>query len=131
MTLILCMRVARACATLAAVLTPASASYAQSPQPSKLANAQMAFFPRDLSGIWMERQEAVTFSAEEPPVLPWAIAKFKTAKPDYGPRATPAPQDPILQCLPPGVPRILLIPFPMQIVQAPGEVIMLFESDSS
>jgi hypothetical protein len=129
MSLIRWMSVARTCATLAAVLTLALLSYAQSPQPSKLAKAQMAFSPRDLSGIWMERQEAVTFSAEEPPLLPWAVAKFKAAKPGYGPRATPAPQDPILHCLPPGVPRILLIPFPMQIVQTPGEVIMLFEYD--
>jgi len=60
---------------------------------------------------------------------PWAEALFKAAKPGYGPRATPDTQDPILSCLPPGVPRIMLIPFPMQIVQAPGQVIMMFEYD--
>jgi hypothetical protein len=71
----------------------------------------------------------VTFSAQEPPLLPWAAEKFKAAKPGYGPRASPRSQDPILSCLPPGVPRIMLIPFPMQIVQTPGEVILLFEYD--
>jgi hypothetical protein len=34
-----------------------------------------------------------------------------------------------LNCLPPGVPRILLMPFPMQIAQLPGEVLMIFEYD--
>ncbi len=77
----------------------------------------------------MERQNAITFSAKEPPLRPWAKEKFLAAKPGYGPRATPDSQDPILSCLPPGVPRIMLIPFPMRIVQIPGEVIMLFEYD--
>lgn len=79
--------------------------------------------------MWMERRNEITFSAQEPPLRPWAKAKFLSAKPGYGPRATPDSQDPILSCLPPGVPRIMLIPFPMQIVQIPGEVIMLFEYD--
>jgi hypothetical protein len=77
----------------------------------------------------MARQNAITFSPQEPPLMPWAEAKFKTAKPGYGPRAVPDSQDPLLNCLPPGVPRILLIPFPMQIVQTPSEIIMLFEYD--
>src|SRR5713101_375189 len=39
--------------------------------------------------------------------------------------------DPIYHsCVPPGLPRIYLHPFPMQIVQVPGEVIILFEYDS-
>jgi hypothetical protein len=71
----------------------------------------------------------ITFSPKEPPLTPWAEAKFLAAKPGYGPRATAESQDPILKCLPPGVPRIMLIPFPMRIVQIPGEVIMLFEYD--
>ena len=83
----------------------------------------------DLSGVWSEKQNAVTISAMEPPLQPWAEALFKAAKPGYGPRATPDSQDPILSCLPPGVPRIMLIPFPMQIVQVPGQVIMMFEYD--
>ena len=62
-------------------------------------------------------------------MLPWAQAKYKESKPGYGPRATPDSHDPILKCLPPGVPRILLIPFPMEIVQTPTEVLMIFEYD--
>jgi hypothetical protein len=83
----------------------------------------------DLSGIWLERQNAITFSPEDPPLQPWAEAKFRTVKPGYGPRASPNSQDPILNCYPPGVPRIMLMPFPMQIIQIHGEMLMLFEYD--
>jgi len=83
----------------------------------------------DLSGVWMERRDTVAFSANDPPLQPWAAARFQSAKPGYGPHASAESEDPILSCLPPGVPRILLMPFPMQIVQVPGEVIMIFEYD--
>jgi hypothetical protein len=83
----------------------------------------------DFSGVWMGRQSAITFSAKEPPLQPWALAEFNSVKPGYGPRATPHSEDPILSCAPPGVPRIMLIPFPMQIIQIPGEVVMIFEYD--
>ena len=74
----------------------------------------------DLSGVWLEKQNPITFSPKEPPFQPWAQkAKYKSVKPGYGPHATPDSQDPILQCYPPGVPRIMLIPFPMQIIQVP------------
>jgi hypothetical protein len=85
--------------------------------------------PPDLSGIWMGHQDVVVFSSKEPPMQPWAEAKFKNAKPGYGPRATPDSTDPILRCLPPGVPRILLMPFPFQVVQTPTQLIMIFEYD--
>ena len=83
---------------------------------------------RDFSGVWMEQRE-ITFSPAEPPMQPWAEAKFRTVRPSYGPRASSKSEDPTLNCEPPGFPRILLSPFPMQIVQAPAEVIVLFEYD--
>ncbi|HVB58470.1 MAG TPA: hypothetical protein VNE63_18865 [Candidatus Acidoferrales bacterium] len=83
----------------------------------------------DLSGVWMERQDTISLAATEPPLRPWAEAVFRAAKPGYGPRATPDSQDPILQCFPPGVPRIMLLPFPLRIVQTRDEVIMIFEYD--
>ena len=85
--------------------------------------------PPDFSGVWMGHQDVVTFSPKDPPMQPWAEAKFKNAKPGYGPRATPDSQDPIQRCLPPGVPRILLMPFPIQVVQLPTQIIMIFEYD--
>lgn len=104
---------------------------AQNCRPRDLSKPETPFSPRDFSGIWMERQNAVAFNSAEPPLQPWAAEKYQNAKPGYGPRATPDSQDPILNCLPPGVPRIMLIPFPMQIVQISGETIMLFEYDHS
>jgi hypothetical protein len=77
----------------------------------------------------MERQDTISLAPTQPPFRPWAEAVFRAAKPGYGPQATPDSQDPILSCFPPGVPRIMLLPFPMRIVQARNEVIMVFEYD--
>ena len=101
--------------------------YAQTPHRTTAAETRISV--RDLSGVWSGRENADTFTPEDPPLQPWAEAKFRSVKPGYGPHASALSQDPLLDCLPPGVPRILLIPFPMQIVQIPGEVIMLFEYD--
>src|SRR5579863_4938457 len=83
----------------------------------------------DLSGVWLFQKQLDTFAATEPPMQPWALAKYRSAKPGYGPHASAESQDPIQSCLPPGMPRILLTPFPVQIVQTRDEVIMLFEYD--
>jgi hypothetical protein len=83
----------------------------------------------ELDGVWMERRDSITFTQNDPPLLPWAAERFRAAKPGYGPHASAESQDPVLSCLPPGVPRILLMPFPMQIAQVPGEVLMIFEYD--
>jgi hypothetical protein len=115
--------------TLVAVVVFALSAFAQAAPIRSIPKAPAGSSPRDLSGVWMERQNTITFSSEEPPFLPWAEEKYKSVRPGYGPRATPDSEDPILNCLPPGVPRIMLIPFPMQIIQVPGEVIMLFEYD--
>jgi hypothetical protein len=103
--------------------------FAQTPTVRSAPKSQAEFSSRDLSGIWMERQNTITFSSQEPPFQSWAEEKYKSVKPGYGPRATPDSEDPILNCLPPGVPRIMLIPFPMQVIQTPSEVILLFEYD--
>jgi len=104
-------------------------SFGQNATSPSAGRTQSGASPADLSGVWLEKQSAITFTPKEPPFQPWAEAKYKKIKPGYGPRATPDSQDPILQCYPPGVPRIMLIPFPMQIVQLPGQVMMVFEYD--
>jgi hypothetical protein len=118
-------------ASLTLIAAFAAPAFAQAPPIRSIPRPPAVFSPRDLSGVWMERQNTITFSSEEPPFLPWAEEKYKSVKPGYGPRATPDSEDPILNCLPPGVPRIMLIPFPMQVIQLPGEVILLFEYDHS
>jgi hypothetical protein len=125
------------------ILVSSSSAFAQS-KPSYAAPApQAAFDPHDLSGVWFddhprlirvqERYWAYTFTMEAPPMTPWAQALFNAAKPSFGPNAAPLTEtnDPIYHtCVPMGFPRIYLYPLPMQIIQAPGEVILLFEYDS-
>jgi hypothetical protein len=74
------------------------------------------------------------FSKDEPPMTPWAEERFKTTKPSFGPRSVEDSNDPVnpttvnaMGCFPPGLPRMYLQPFPMEIVQVPGRVIMFFE----
>ncbi len=102
---------------------------AQESKPSAVRKELTSTPGRDLSGVWMGNRSAITFSPQELPLMPWAEAKFKAAKPGYGPHASPDSQDPILRCLPPGVPRIMVIPFPIQILQSPGQIIIIFEYD--
>src|SRR5579864_2731967 len=98
---------------------------------------------RDLSGVWFDdRPRPVTtnerywifkFNAEEPPMTAWGQAQYDATKSSFGTRAYPLAEtnDPLYHtCTPPGLPRVYLHPFPIQIVQTPGEVIVLFEYDS-
>ncbi len=61
----------------------------------------------------------------------WGEEKYKAAKPVFGPNKTTPKQsnDPVYGCFPPGLPRIYLHPKPIEIVQLPDEVIMMFEYD--
>ena len=94
----------------------------------------------DLSGVWnvkgspATRYLAYSLSKDEPPMTPWAEERFKAAKPSFGPRAVEDSNDPVnpttisaMGCFPPGMPRLYMQPFPLEIIQMPGRVIMLFE----
>ena len=94
----------------------------------------------DLSGVWnlrgspQTRYWSWTFSATDPPMTPWAQERFNASKPSFGPRSFEDSNDPVnpttvsaVGCFPPGVPRIYLQPFPMEIIQTPGRVIEFFE----
>jgi hypothetical protein len=106
------------------------ALFAQAPKP---AETKTAANPHDLSGVWRRSRRApdkarkytiyeLAFSigSEKPPMTTWADEKFKANKPNVGPNAVSISEsnDPILQCFPPGVPRVYL-----------GRVLMLFEYD--
>jgi hypothetical protein len=127
----------------AMVLNFSSTASAQIKQPSNPLAAPSSFDPHDLSGVWFdERPRPVTtnerywiykFNAEEPPMTAWGEAQYKAAKSSFGTKAYPLAEtnDPVYHtCTPPGLPRVYLHPFPMQIIQTPGEVIILFEYDS-
>ena len=128
---------------LAVVLSCSPAATPQTKQPSVAPNAPGSDPAHDLSGVWFDdhprpitvqqRYWAYTFSVEAPPMTPWAQAQFNAAKPSFGPHAYPLKEstDPLYHtCAPIGFPIAFLYPLPMQIVQTPGEVIMLFEWDS-
>ena len=90
----------------------------------------------DLSGLWIRLRDPshasvnLDFGKAISPMTPWGDAKFKAANSVYrssSPKTVLS--DPIFNCFPPGVPRIYMLNFPVQIVQTPGQVILLFEFD--
>jgi hypothetical protein len=94
--------------------------------------------PADLSGVWTNDPPAETrafqnyaFSLDPPELTAWGQARFDAARPGRGRRsyAIAESDDPVYDCFPPGAPRIYLHPLPMEIVQTPGRVLILFEYD--
>jgi len=88
----------------------------------------------DLSGVWNRAGGGGGYAgwgfAETPPAMtPWAQARFDASRPTFGPRGVMAlnSNDPVYQCYPPGLPRVYFHPFPMEIIQLPGRVLMMFE----
>ena len=85
----------------------------------------------DFSGVWFVREYSRTIlPKEDPPFQPGVEALFKArdlanmqSDPDVGP-------DPTQRCIPPGIPRTMLQPFPWEIVQTADRVIMIFEYQS-
>jgi hypothetical protein len=132
--------------TLAVVATLAGspAFHAQTAETA-VAKAHARVAPADLSGVWRRSRRApdkarrytiyeLAFSItnDTPPMTPWAEERYKANKPNVGPRAVSLTEsnDPIMQCSPPGVPRIYLIRGePVEIANIPGRVVMLFEYD--
>jgi hypothetical protein len=129
---------------LGIVLSCSPPASAQTKRPVKAAKAPSSAQAGDLSGVWMldrprlqtvvERYWIYEFTPEEPPMTAWGEAQYKAAKSSFGTHSFPLAEtnDPIFRnCSPTGFPRIFTHPFPMQVVQTPGEVIMLFEWDSA
>jgi hypothetical protein len=124
---------------LIAALAFSSAVYGQAPElPGKTNSPAAASQVPDLSGVWRPHAPAsarsysgYAFIKDEPPMTPWAAAKFHEAKPTFGPRAVAVEDSnsPDYNCLPPGVPYIYFRPHPFEMIQAPGRVIMYFEYD--
>lgn len=127
-------RLIRSISSLAAVLAFPSLVGAQQQAAAKASGGP------DLSGVWTmqngpgARYFGYTFSAQEPTMTPWAEERFKLNKPSFGPRAVEDSNDPVnpttvnaMGCFPPGVPRVYLQPFPMEIIQTPGRLLEIFE----
>jgi len=104
-----------------------SALYAQAPEDGA-----------DFSGVWTNSPPESTRSfqnsalrADLPPMTAWAQERYDQARPTFGPKSVPVLEtnDPVYECFRPGTPRIYMHPFPMEIIQTPGRVLMLFEYD--
>jgi hypothetical protein len=122
--------------SLAAVLASYLVLQAQTSGQPGTASIQNAAPQTDLSGVWVVHPASsasafsnFAFSKEEPPMTPWAEAKYRAAKPVFGPNKKPVKDsnDPVYGCFPPGLPRIYLHPRAMEIIQLSSEVIMMFE----
>ena len=120
--------------TTAALVVAALLGLASSAQTS----AQTSEHGGDLTGAWTNvnapgtaEWAIYTFSEQLPALTEWGQARFDAAKPQRGPRGVPVAEtdDPVYKCFPPGTPRIYLHPFPMEIIQLPGRVLMVFEYD--
>jgi hypothetical protein len=106
-------------------------NFAQTAQHSGWAKTQAGSATPDFSGVWFVREyHKNILPKEDPPFQPWAEALYQKrdlqashADPDSGP-------DPTARCIPPGIPRTMLQPFPWEIVQARDRVVMIFEYQS-
>ena len=94
-------------------------------------SAAQPFDPHDLSGVWFIHGGPgfVSLSrAPSPPMTQWAQAKYDAAKPGLGPRGKPLGNDPTMTCDPMGLVRSLIWGvYPIQIVQTPKQIVMLFD----
>ena len=90
----------------------------------------------NLTGVWTQYprigsrsagEGGFVFSATEPPMTPWAESLFKSVKAPHTGGYTGESDDATLKCYPPGVPRIYLFNFPMEIFQVPGRVLIVHE----
>ena len=112
---------------------------------SRSALAQQADQPgpaKDISGVWAPKVSAqegrmdggttvLAFSRELPLMTPWAKEKYDLIrKGTNGPFERARDEmDPHIHCLPYGMPRVLAVNQPFEIVQTQGRVFMLFEAD--
>jgi hypothetical protein len=129
--------------TLMAMLAFSPALFAQTAtqrEATKSKQAQAATPVPDLSGIWTPRPDGIpinTWDSSDPfgkkpelaPMLPWAAAKWKDARPPFGVHQTfKDGNDPVQRyCDPPGTTRIYMYPYEFTIVQTPKMVYILYE----
>jgi hypothetical protein len=86
---------------------------------------------RDFSGVWTQDRmsNSLTEKGTEAPLTAWGKAQLSANQPAHGNDQTLASTDPVHNCFPPGIPRLYFEPFPMEIMQAPGRVVVVFEYD--
>lgn len=130
-------RLRRTCFALALALLLPVFAQAQNPAAPPSAKTAAAAAPgADLTGVWTQYPRigghsasdgGFVFSKEEPPMTPWAESIYKSVKSPHTGGYTGNSDDTTLKCYPPGVPRIYLFNFPMEILEVPGRVLMVYE----
>lgn len=127
------MRNRSATISILSLLTAAGFSlclFAQNAMPPKAGESQSAAPARDFTGVWEgQMSNGLTAKGSEAPLTAWGIEQMNKNKPAHGADQSVASTDPVDQCFPPGVPRLYYHPFPMEIMQIPGRVVMIFEYD--
>ena len=133
-------------AALAALMVFPAAAAAQQKTPPKPKIPRMADGRPSIEGVWQGGSNRIgTWEAtntgsgplgESGPITPYAVTG-RQPPPPYKPEVAQkvlesykmrGVDEPMVRCLPPGVPRTTLMGlFPMQIVQTPKTVVMLFE----
>jgi len=108
--------------------------FAQTAQAPTSAKTHAASPAPDLSGVWYIREYATrsgSLSKEGPPFQPWAETEYKARERAKSTNTDPETSpDPTARCIPPGVPRILMQPYPFEILQARDRVVIIFEYQS-
>ena len=125
-----------AVASLATVGWGASeaAQAAEAPQGNAAVTSARAAVRSDFNGIWTSEQGVIWDTAagrgqpENPPFTPEYAALYKQAL-DAAAAGKPL-MDPPTVCLPPGTPRIMASPFPIEVVLTPSVVYLMFEYTS-
>lgn len=114
--------------TLALACLPAL--FAQTPESPEPAKSQAARATPDLSGVWMGEQGFGFVTKEPIPMQPWAKEAFEYNTDPFSKSGHGRDEmDPRTKCLPVGPTPMMNYPYPFEIIQIPGRVIMLYEWD--
>ena len=106
--------------------------------PARTAGTRSAASTPDLSGVWVrlssQTSNSDTFTYEEPSMTPWAEKRYKLVR--QGVKGFDQGREDLDQllwpyCMVPGLPRAYLRPGPIEIVQSPIGVYIIFEGNKA
>jgi hypothetical protein len=124
---------------LLASIACSSFLFAHSATRSAQGQGETGTHASELSGVWVQKVGQATRPdwfdlqgnrLEKLPLTARGEERFKANRATHGPNsvASLTSTEPIVKCLPPGVPAIYMVSiYPMEIIQVPGRVIMFFE----
>jgi hypothetical protein len=118
---------------LAVAIPLALVAQTQSPHPRHLDPVRShASLPEpDFSGVWfIEKYQRTLLPKEDPPFQPWAADFFKKRDYDNQHHDPDKAIDPTERCIPPGIPREELQPFPWELVRSRDRIVQIFEYQS-